>query len=454
MQTRVLVAVQILALALLNFFQFPGHTYLQSDTQIYAPILERLWDPSVLGKDLIVQRPHVSLTLYDEAALGLRKLTGLELERVLGLEHFVFRALGIWGLYLLASAFGLSSTGAMLVAAIVSLGATIVGPSVLTFEYEPVPRGFAVMLIFLAMGLAAQGWFGWASVAAAVATLYHAPTAVPFWAVFLVVAPRRRSLPPLAASALVIWAASVFQTGPQQPHVFFSRLDPELEQLQRLRASYNWISVWAVAALPHYLALWGISLLACRRLRWQHRWLTAGLPLIGLLTVPFSYALLERTKWALIPQVQPMRALLFVTLITVLLAGVAGVRAAGGGRWLEAVAWFCLAYLIPLNVKVTTLPSPNRLGIMLGLAALATLAAWADSRAKAWGRFATALPAVAAFFVIPICWAAARERSILRPFTNGPRSLIVTSTDFPVSVLVTTALVPMGKVGWAAVSLF
>ena len=57
-------------------------------------------------------------------------------------------------------------------------------------------------------------------------------------------------------------------------------------------------------------------------------------------------------------------------------------------------------------------------------------------------------------FSIPIFWAAARERSIFRPFTKGPRSLIVTATDFPVSMLVTTALVPRGNVGWAAVSLF
>ena len=29
----------IAALALLTFFQFPGHTWLQQDTQIYAPVL-------------------------------------------------------------------------------------------------------------------------------------------------------------------------------------------------------------------------------------------------------------------------------------------------------------------------------------------------------------------------------------------------------------------------------
>ena len=61
----------VAALTLLSYFQFPGHTYLQADTQIYIPILEHLWDPAVLADDLLVQKPHVSFTLYDEAAAAL-----------------------------------------------------------------------------------------------------------------------------------------------------------------------------------------------------------------------------------------------------------------------------------------------------------------------------------------------------------------------------------------------
>ena len=64
------------ALALLTFFQFPGHTWLQQDTQIYVPILEHLRDPAVLRNDILVQQPHVAFTLYDETALALRAVTG------------------------------------------------------------------------------------------------------------------------------------------------------------------------------------------------------------------------------------------------------------------------------------------------------------------------------------------------------------------------------------------
>ena len=57
--TRVLC----LAFALLTFFQFPGHTWLQQDTQIYAPILEHLRDPAVLRDRVkkVVSQPDVAL---------------------------------------------------------------------------------------------------------------------------------------------------------------------------------------------------------------------------------------------------------------------------------------------------------------------------------------------------------------------------------------------------------
>src|ERR1700730_3209306 len=94
-------------LDVLTFFQFPGHTWLQQDSQIYVPILEHLRDPSVLRNDILVQHPHVAFTLYDEAAIGSRSLTGLGFAEVLAIQQVVTRALGIWGLILMAEAMGL-----------------------------------------------------------------------------------------------------------------------------------------------------------------------------------------------------------------------------------------------------------------------------------------------------------------------------------------------------------
>lgn len=52
---------------------------------------------------------------------------------------------------------------------------------------------------------------------------------------------------------------------------------------------------------------------------------------------------------------------------------------------------------------------------------------------------------------LAICEKAALDRSMTRPFTNGPRSLILTLTDLPLLIFMTMTSVPKGKVLWAAV---
>src|SRR5215469_7522707 len=104
-----------LALALLSYFWFPGHTWLQQDSQLYLPILEHQRDPAVLRNDPIATQPHTAYTIYDEAALALGAI-GLDLHTALAAEQIAARALGIWGLYLIASAAGLAAGPAWLVA--------------------------------------------------------------------------------------------------------------------------------------------------------------------------------------------------------------------------------------------------------------------------------------------------------------------------------------------------
>jgi hypothetical protein len=385
------LAPAIAGLALLTFFQFPGHTWLQQDTQIYTPILEHLRDPSVLRNDLLVQRPHVAFTLYDEAARMLRAVTGQGFREVLQAQQLVTRALGIWGLYLMAEAFGLSRIPALVVAAICSLGASIAGPQVLTFEYEPTPRAFAVPLLLCGMGLAMQRRYVAAGVAGAAAFLYHPPTALPFWAIFVVwIAIRRewRALAPLGIAAAILFAAS--RGGGDT--AWFARLSPFDEQLQRLRTSYVWISTWPVARIGHHLLLFAIAMAALWRVRGKAGleariwWL--GLPLLGVLSMPASWLLLEKWKWSLMPQLQPLRTLLFVALAVQFLCAIAAFHAR---RREEAFAWFALAFLVPL-VPVLTEPWTWRGAAVAGPLALCC-AAWDRAR----------LPvAVAAFFAIPI----------------------------------------------------
>jgi hypothetical protein len=116
------------------------------------------------------------------------------------------------------------------------------------------------------------------------------------------------------------------------------------------------------------------------------RVLVLGLGILGVASMPISWLLLEHWRWALVPLLQPMRALLFVALMMQFLTAAAGAKAR---RPLEAVAWFALAYLIPLQPLTW-----NRLVLALALAALTALALWRTPR------FAP-VAAVLAFFAIP-----------------------------------------------------
>ena len=60
------VFLALVLLALLGFFRFPGHTFLQSDTQIYVPMFERIEHPGLYQGDPLMDTMHVALTIYDE----------------------------------------------------------------------------------------------------------------------------------------------------------------------------------------------------------------------------------------------------------------------------------------------------------------------------------------------------------------------------------------------------
>jgi hypothetical protein len=418
MRRHIFVAVSIAVLTLVGYFQFPGHTYLQSDSQIYLPMLERFWDPAVLGRDFMVQRPHMAFTIYDEVALALRRLTGLGFQEVLTFQQLIFRALGLLGIFLIASSLKLGARMSLLVTSIFALGATIGGATVLTIEYEPVPRAFALPLIFLAVGLISHGRDLAAGVAASLAFLYHPTTTLVFWAVYFCLAcwpagpsvMRRRilGLMPLLAGVLVLLLFSRLQTGETQSPVFLSRIDPPWEKLLKLRATYVWVSMWFSWWYWHYVLLWIVSLAAFWRLRKEAcpdlRFFLVGMPLLGILSIPASYLLLDVWKSALGPQLQPAREVLFVVALAGLLSAVAGIKAAQAGRGVESFLWFLGAFVIPTgspiqHVFLRSFGDPlmrRRLLLVVMLSAGAALAAWAQS-----ARRRSSIPAWAALVLVP-----------------------------------------------------
>jgi hypothetical protein len=440
----------IVLLALLSYFQFPGHTFLQSDTQIYAPMFERLRDPELLAQDPMVVRAHTAYTLYDESVYWLDRLTGAGPEAVLGLLHVAARVALLGGIYMLALALGLPGAYALACAGVYGLGGAVNGPSVLLVEYEPVPRAFALAGVLLALGLAAHGRYLAAGVAGAVGFLMHPTTAAPFWLVLAVAlagsgqGARRallRSLAPLlVAGAALAWAAAV-QPGVSEPQLFWERLDSLRQQLIRLRAPYVLVSTWPAAVLGRYALMLALGAVAYGRLRRimtsQLRMLAPGLALLGVASLPLSYLLLEKLQWGLLPQAQPLRTILFLQLFALLLSLALAFhlvwreRRPGAAAWWAAAAfsigirpawlwllappaagwlaggryrWFALAGSVVAALAQTPGVSfrPVRdLFLALALGAMLVTAAELWRRRPRAGTAALAAAVVAAFFVIP-----------------------------------------------------
>lgn len=352
----------VLALTLASFFWFPGHTILQSDTQIYIPILEHLADPSVLKNDIMAVRPHVGFTVYDEFARGLRALTGLSFEQVLLAQQFVFRATGITGLLLVATGVGLPLLPGVVVTAAVSLGAVVYGPSVLTVEYEPVPRGFGFAVVLLSLGLLAQSRWRACVVAAAIGWCFHPPTAMAYAALLgllLIWRKRWTDLAILCSSPLILLLTlALGPAGPERPHVF-QRIPPEVEAIQRMRSPYNFMTLWMELWWPHLLAMGiaaGIAVWRIwRRLRVELRVFFAGLPVIGAVSAAASVILMEWLRWSVASQYQPGRYLMFLAFFAALAGAIAGAFAALERRWAEAVAFWFVVFVVPLAPDITKL---------------------------------------------------------------------------------------------------
>jgi hypothetical protein len=402
-----LAALALAAFTLLGYFVFPGRTWLQSDTQIYVPILERQSDPTLFARDEIALRPHVKFTFYDEITVALRRWTEAEFRDVLAAQQLVFRAVGVTGAFLAALALGLPAPGALAAAGLFGLGAVINGPAVLTLEYEPVPRGFAVLALMLALGLAMHRRWMWAGFVAVIATLYHPTTSAPFWVCLLLhwryAHDRREGIAlelSVAAAAAGLAVIALLQPFGADRQVMLGRIPPELEQIQKYRGAYNWISLWPAGWLWQYPLLAALGLAAWRRLRgWMRpeaRFLSAALIGYGLAMIPLQWLLLDIGKWVLMPQFQPARAVLWVAVMAELLAMAAAWKAAMEKRWTEAARWLLLAFLLPSAGAapiVELWKHPER----LAAAAVAAGLAFAGAR---WPRLA-AVAAMAAFLVIP-----------------------------------------------------
>ena len=366
-----LVCLGIAVFTWLGFRYFPGHTYLQSDTQIYVPMLERIADRGFLSRDILATRPHIAFTAYDEITLTLHKALHVDIEQALTGQQLLLRAAAMFGVYLLAISTGIPTAFGLLIAALLNLGAYLAGPAIRLVSYEPAPMAFAFGLLLLALGLLAQRLPLLAGFAAGLAFLYHPPITAPFWCIaFLAMAfdrdARKRWKPmPLVFCIACLLLANLAQLQPDMadgPNLA-GTLSKRVMALQHFRTPYSWVSLWAPADIWHYMAICVLGLWATSRI-WPEIRREMGvfficLPLWGIAAVPLSYLMLEQLHLAIAPQFQPTQALLYTVAVAMIAAGSAAVKAAQKRRLAESIGWFLVLAALPVNVRIFDLLVPR-----------------------------------------------------------------------------------------------
>jgi hypothetical protein len=402
------------ALTALGLYIFPGHTFLSSDTQIYLPLFTHLSNPQLLNNELILSGAHLNYTIYDEVTLSLSKLFHLDFETILFAQQFLFRWIGYWGAYWLARAVGLSLSASILASSLLWLGAFIFGPAILTTEFEPVPRGFAVPLLVAALGALSRNYNNLAGNLLAIAFLYHPPAVWPILSVALL-ARHWRLLAYTAAATAILLVSAYFQQGFVHAQPFFSLIEAGHRTIMRTRAPYNWISLWPWQLWAQFLISGALALLAFQHLRdlipaILHPYFRI-IPWIGLATMPLSWLLLENLGWALFPQAQPMRALLFCHLFCQWLGILAAWRELKDGQWLKAAAWLIVPLTISLRGNLLQIPA-DQLNKQFLLLAILLPAVWLAHR------FPKPQLAIAASFLLAITFGEVLQARLYKPFES------------------------------------
>lgn len=387
MKRALAVLLGIVAITWLEYAVFPGHSWLQSDTQIYAPQLERLAEPGFLSRDPVATHPNMAYTIYDEVTLFLQDAGRLDLHTALLWQQVFYRAAGLLGIFLIAKSAALDDALALLAAAVVNVGAAVYGPGIALIDLEPTPRGFAFGLVLLATGLLTRELPLLAGLAGGLALVYDPRVAFPFWVVVLAAMLFESSLRPMLRPSITILAIfglllanlAQLQPGVAGAHETFDRLSPAIERILRYRTSYVWVSSWAPRLIWVYLGLsacgfWATRML-WRSLRPVTRWFLVALPIFGLLGVPLSYLLLECADWHAIPELQPAQALIFVLAFASTACVIAGLRALKSGHRREA-----FVLLVVVGLFAVTAPRPGKIAAADQVKAIA---AWAQI--NTWG---------------------------------------------------------------------
>jgi hypothetical protein len=360
-----LVLAGLAAITLFQFFVFPGHSWLSAqtsvpDTKIYVPMMERLAAPGFLSRDLVATHPAFAYTVYDEATLFVRKLVRVDFQRALEIQQIAFRFAAVAGVFLLGRAARLNRGLALAAALLANFGSWVPGAEVAVIDRDPVPYAFATGAVVLAAGLLATHRPLSAGLAGGIGLLYDIRIAAAFWVVVLIAATASRSsrrlmratLPVLLIFVLLLANLAQLQPGVAEPQMPWAKIPAAIGMIRRFRSPELFVHLWgwpafAVCVLVAALCGWAV-LKMWRRLEEPARWMFAGLPVAGFLSVPFSLILLDWLRFEAVPLWQPAALLVIPLSFCVTACAIGCLDAMREKNWLHVASFLAVVGLLPL----------------------------------------------------------------------------------------------------------
>jgi len=396
MRRGLLILLALLVVTWFEFQVYPGHSYLQGETQLLVPMLERLDTPGFLSRDLVAPNPTFTFTIYDEITQSLHTIAHWNFEQALLRQQILFRFIAVLGIFLAARALKVPATAAVLLSGCVNAIGSLAAPLAFVTNPEATPVAFALSLIYLAAGLLMNRHPLPAALAGGVAILYDPVTAATFWTLVIVASladsSLRRLLRPnwsvLLIFLLILGNIVQLQSGLGGGQELTHNLSAGMVKLTQVRTPWVWTSLWAQLEIWSYLFLMAAGIWALARIA-RHtdtlvRWVTIGMALSGLASVAVAMFLLAE-RMQLATAMPPARNLALTVAMMVLVCGAAGWYALQARRWLEGSLWAALVLAAILNPQILDLLHLQLSAAVQNQATpeVKELATWAEQ--KTWG---------------------------------------------------------------------
>lgn len=256
-----MTVIFVFLLSIFSHMIFPGYNVGIQDHKIYIPLIEKIYNPSLFHKDLLMFEDYSFLgySLYGNLIVFLIKYLHVDIYIVLFFLSIIARFLFCYALYEVVLFFTKDKKFSLAAPIFIISGLTVYGTATITFDSLLLPRtiGLSLSMLFLAFFLKRKVFFS--AIILGLAVLFHPTTALIFllymYAELFFLWRHKKFKLKQAFFALipVIFFIAMRHFAPGMNFDYFLKIIPQFEHVLRFGVPYLFITSWNI-----YSCLWFI----------------------------------------------------------------------------------------------------------------------------------------------------------------------------------------------------